>query len=131
MQKQFIKNPLQQTGDRIKTIHILIPKIRAEFYVRLKSFLNFEPEVNFEGYEFYVKDTVSNKIFSAALTSFGPGYFAKEDSQEIKLIIEAFHEQIFSDNLLLKDCKIEFEHDFGKSIFSCKNGIISELDIEE
>ena len=105
MQKQFVKNSVQQTRNRIKNIDIRIPKIRAEFYVRLTSFLNFEPEVSFEGYEFYIKDTVSNKTFSAALTGFGPGYFAKENSEEMKLIIEQFHKQIFDTSLVLKNSK--------------------------
>jgi len=131
MEKQFIKNPLQQTGDRIKNIDITIPKIRAEFYVRLTSFLGFAPEITEEGYEFYIKDTYSEKSFSAALTAFGTGYFAEENSKSFLVLIDDFNNQVFNPDLKLVDCSIEIEHDFGKSIFSCKNGVISEIDIEE
>jgi hypothetical protein len=131
MKSRYIYNPAKVTGDRVKSKDILIPKIRAEFYVRLFSLLKFEPEITYEGYEFYIKDTVTGMEFSAGLTGFGPGYFCKENSLELETIINEFDGQIFDSNLSLVNCQIEFEHDYGKSIFGCTGGEILESDIEE
>ena len=131
MKNRFIYNPTKVTGNRVKSKDILKPKIRAEFYVRLFSLLNFEPEISFEGYEFYIKDTITGLEFSAGLTGFGPGYFSKETSSGIESLIDEFDSLLFDVDLTLMDCQIEYEHDFGKSILSCVKGQIREADIHE
>ncbi|MFT6748063.1 MAG: hypothetical protein ACJAZ2_002421 [Glaciecola sp.] len=116
---------------RVKDISISLPKIRAEFYVRLVSVLGYEPSIIDEGYEFYLKDKVSGKVFSAALTGFGPGYFAADKSEETLAIVEELHAIVFAPSLDLKDCKTEYEHDFGKTILGHENDEIIEIDIDE
>ena len=117
--------------NRVKDISISLPKIRAEFYVRLFSILGCQPSMSFEGYNFFILDKVSGKVFSAALTGFGLGYFAPDKSEETLAIVEELHAVVFAPELDLKDCKTEYEHDFGKTILGNENGEIIELDIEE
>ena len=117
--------------ERVKDISITLPKIRAEFYVRLVSVLGCEPSMADEGYDFFIKDKVSGKVFSAALTGFGPGYFAPDKNEETLAIVEELHAIVFAPSLDLKDCKTEYEHDFGKTILGYENGEIIEIDIDE
>jgi len=129
MKNRFIYNSNKTSGQRVKDKNLQLPKIIAEFYVRLASLLGQEPEVRFEGYESYIKDPVTGIEFSAGLSGFGPGYFCNEDSPEALRIIDEFDKVLFSDGLNLVDCRMEYFHDFGKTILSCKNGVISKLDI--
>jgi hypothetical protein len=120
-----------QSQKRIRDISIIQPQIRSEFYVRLFSLLKTLPEITDEGYEFFIQDTVSGLKFSAGLTGFGPGYFATKETNEVKQLIERFHSSLFNSSLELNDCKIEFEHDFRKTILGYENGKLIELDITE
>ena len=116
---------------RVKSKDLQTPKIRSEFFVKLFSLLKFDPEIIYEGFEFYIKDTVSGIEFSAGLNGFGPGYFCSENSTESISIINEFDEEVFSENSILLDCSLEYVHDFGKTILSCSAGEINELDIED
>ena len=116
---------------RIKEVNILLPNIRAEFYVRLYTLLEVQPEVIEEGYEIFIRDTVTGKEFSAGLTGFGPGYFANENSGEMIALVTQFHESLLRDLPELKDCQLEIEHDFGKSVLGCKNGQVFAQDLED
>jgi hypothetical protein len=120
-----------RSRNRVKEISILIPKIRAEFYVRLFSLLKSDPEVSEEGYEFFIKDNQTGKEFSAGLTGFGVGYFASENTTEILELISTFHNYLFQEFTELKECRIEIENDYGKSIFGYENEKIIEVDIED
>ena len=120
-----------KTRSRVIDLDIMKPKIRAEFYVRLFSLLQTKPENSFEGYEFFIKDTETGLEFSAGLTGFGVGYFAENNSKETIENINKFNDYLFNQLIELKDCKIELENDFGKSIFGFENGKIIEIDIEE
>jgi len=116
--------------ERVKDISTSLPKIRSEFYVRLFSILGREASMGFEGYEFLIKDKVSGKVFSTALTGFGPGYFAPDKSEETLAIVDELHAIVFAPLLDLKDCKTEYEHDFGKTILGHENDEIIEIDID-
>lgn len=131
MDIRYICNHWKVTGDRIQEKNISTPKIRAEFYVRLFSFLKFNPEITNEGFEFYITDTVTGLEFSAGLTGFGAGYFCDDDSDETIAVITDLDKQVFNPKLSLVPCQIEYKHDFGKSILGCDNGEIVELDVEE
>ena len=131
MNNRFLNNPNQGNGPRIFDKGIQTPKIRSEFYVRLFSFLQFEPQINFEGYEYFIKDSVSGIEFSAGLNGFGPGYFCKENSEEVLSLITEFDSMVFNEKLNLLDCKMEYFHDFGKTILACSEGQITEIDLEE
>lgn len=120
-----------KTRSRVIDLDIMKPKIRAEFYVRLYSLLKTKPEESFEGYEFFIKDAETGLEFSAGLTGFGVGYFAENNSTKTIEIINKFNDLLFNQFLDLKDCKMELENDFGKSIFGFENGKIIEIDIEE
>jgi hypothetical protein len=69
--------------------------------------------------------------FTAGLNGFGPGYFSKENSTEMVKLINEFDELIFSQNLSLLDCQIEYYHDFGKTIVGYAKGEIVELDFDD
>jgi hypothetical protein len=131
MSTRFIYNASKNTGDRVLSKDMSQPKIMAEFYVRLFSYLNVEPEIAYEGYEFYIKDSETGKEFSAGLTACGPGYFSNDTSEELKKIVEEFDKAIFNESLVLKNCKIEIEHDFGKSILGFEDGDVIEIDLGE
>ena len=133
MTKRFIKSTNTNLGkqERIKDVSIIILKIRSEFYVRLHSLLDFDPEISDEGYEFFIRDIETGKEFSAGLTGFGPGYFAQDKSTETIDLVSQFHEFLFREFTDLKECKIEIEHDFGKSVFGYHNNELIEVDIEE
>jgi len=111
-----VKCPNFKSFTRIKDVSIIIPQIRAEFYVRLFSFLGTEPEVTNEGYEFFIEDKLTGHNFSAGLTGFGPGYFAANETAELKQLVEDFHQNLFNAKLNMRKCKMEYQHDFGKSI---------------
>lgn len=133
MQARYIENisPYWQSS-RLKSKDLFIENIFAQFYVRLYSFLNFYPQITFEGYEFHIKDTKTGLDFSAGLTGSGPGYFGNPFSFGLNDLIEEFDQELFSEELKLLDCEIAFEHDFGKTILGCKNGIVfkkEEVDI--
>jgi hypothetical protein len=131
MNERFQHNnrPSFQSFTRIKDVSIIIPQIRAEFYVRLYSLLEIEPEVTDEGYDIFIEDVLTGKSFSAGLSGFGPGYFAVDESAAIKQLIEDFHDTLFNTKMEMKDCQMEFEHDFGKTILGFKNGKLIEQDI--
>mgnify|MGYP003610354716 CR=1 FL=1 len=116
---------------RVIDLDISKPKIRAEFYVRLYSLLKTKPEKSYEGYEFFIKDKQTGLEFSAGLTGFGVGYFAKDNSRKTIETINRFNDFLFDEFSDFKDCKIEVENDFGKSIFGYEKGKIIEIDIEE
>jgi hypothetical protein len=120
-----------RTRSRVIDLNIMTPKIRAEFYVRLYSLLNTKPEKSFEGYEFFIKDTETGLEFSAGLTGFGVGYFAENNSTKTIENINKFNDLLFNQFTQLKDCKIELENDYGKSIFGFENGKIIEIDVED
>ena len=120
-----------RTRSRVFDLDIMKPKIRAEFYVRLFSLLKTEPEKSYEGYEFFIKDLETGLEFSAGLTGFGVGYFSEDNSQKTIENINKFNEFLFNQLSELKDCKIELENDFGKSIFGFENGKLIEIDIYE
>lgn len=133
MTDRFVKsNSLNlRSRERVKEVSIIIPKIRSEFYVRLFSLLDCEPEISDEGYEFFIKDIQTGKEFSAGLTGFGPGYFATDKSTDTIDLVSEFHEFLFKELTGLKECKIEITHDFGKSVFGYQNNELIEIDIEE
>ena len=131
MESRFVKNNNRRTGDRIKDLSIIIPKIRSEFFVRLYTFVDTNPEVCYEGYEFFIKDKLTELEFSAGLTGFGIGYFCTEQSTVAKEIIELFHNELFKNTYEYKECKLEIQHDFGKTILGYENGNLIEIDIEE
>jgi hypothetical protein len=120
-----------RTRSRVIDLNIMTPKIRAEFYVRLYSLLNTKPEKSFEGYEFFIKDTETGLEFSAGLNGFGVGYFAENNSTKTIENINKFNDLLFNQFTQLKECKIELENDFGKSILGFENGKIIEIDIED
>jgi hypothetical protein len=99
MSSCFVINEFKNSGTRILDKNLLIPKIRAEFYVRLYSYLLFEPEIFYEGYEFHIKDLQSGIAFSAGLTGFGLGYFGAENSENTRGIISELDKLIFDSNL--------------------------------
>jgi len=115
-----------KTRSRVKDLDISIPKMRAEFFVRLYSLLNSQPEKSYEGYEFFIKDRKTGLEFSAGLTAFGVGYFAENNSAKMIQTIDKFNNFLFNNFKDLKDCKIEIENDFGRSIFGFENGKIIE-----
>jgi hypothetical protein len=127
----IIDNPKFSNSERILDINIMTPKIRAELFIRLYSLFESYPEISDEGYEFYIKDNQTEKEFSAALTGFGPGYFSKDKSEEMKQLVTEFHNKLFNSFSDLKDCKIEITHDFGKTILGYENDSIIEIDYEE
>ena len=131
MENRFEIGHTRKAGDRIKDISILLPKIRSEFFVRLYTLLNANPETSHEGYEFFIKDKVTGLEFSAGLTGFGPGYFCVDSSEKAREIVNLFHEILFNNLLELKDCRLEIEHDFGKTILGYENGSFLEIDEEE
>ena len=45
-------------------------------------------------------------------------------------MINEFHNDLFNELIDLKECRIEFEHDFGKSILGYENEKIIEIDTE-
>ena len=118
---RFIKSKFNNETERVLSLPIN-DKIHCEFYVRLNSLLGEPNQTNFEGFSYYIYDKEKNIHFSACLTGFGAGYFAKIDSKETKKIISDFHQNLYSNKLVLKECILEFEHDFGKSTFGFKNG---------
>lgn len=69
--------------------------------------------------------------FSAGLTGFGVGYFAENNSTKTIENINKFNDLLFNQFTQLKDCKIDLENDYGKSIFGFENGKIIEIDIED
>ncbi len=73
-----VKCPNYKSFTRIKDVSIIIPNIRAEFYVRLFSFLDTNPEVTDEGYEFFIEDKLTGHFFSAGLTGFGPQHLPSQ-----------------------------------------------------
>ncbi len=95
MEIRFEKSNNHRSGDRIKDLSILIPKIRAEFFVRLYSYFGTYPPLGYEGLEFFIKDKLSHLEFSAGLTGFGTGYFSEDTSDQAKEIIDLFHEDLF------------------------------------
>ena len=130
MEDRFEISKNKKSGYRIKDISIIIPKIRSEFFVRLYTLLNSNPESSNEGYEFFIKDKVTGLEFSAGLTGFGPGYFCADSSEKARETIEIFHETLFKLSKL-KDCKLEIQHDFGKTILGYENDSFVEIDEEE
>mgnify|MGYP000650335175 CR=1 FL=1 len=124
------KNDFKQLV-RVFDLDLLKPKIRAEFFVRLYSLFNIYPEINYEGYEFFIINKDSGIKFSAALTGFGPGYFAEDNSMITMEVIHNFNTFLFQEFNDLKSCRIEIEHDFGKSIFGFEKGNIFEMDIND
>jgi len=114
----------------VKALSIQTPKIRAEFFVRLYSLFGTNPEVSYEGYEFFIKDKITGLEFSAGLTGFGPGYFCADKSTGALEIIDLFHEELF--NIPdLKECNLEIEHDFGKTRLGYVHGSMIEIDEAE
>ena len=131
MLNRFEKNDNHKPGNRIKDISITIPKIRSEFFVRLYTYLETDPEVGYEGFEFFIKDTLTGLEFSAGLTGFGPGYFSTDNSDQAKDVVNLFHEDLFKNTTAFKECKLEIENDFGKTILGYENGNLIEIDEEE
>ena len=133
MKDQFIKTTSSnlRSRKRIKDISIIILKIRSEFYARLRSLLDTDPEISSEGFEFFIKDTQTGFEFGAGLTGFGPGYFSVNDSTESKEIVNSFHDRLFKEFSNLKECKLEIINDYGKTILGYNNGDFIELDIED
>ena len=91
--------------NRVKDINLGIPQIRADFFVRLFSLLGAEPEISFEGYDFFIEDNQNGKMFSAGLTGFGLGYFAADETEETKQMIDDFHDELFDAELKMKTCQ--------------------------
>jgi hypothetical protein len=131
MKYESINSQNLKTRSRVIDLDIMKPKIRAEFYVRLYSFLKTEPEKSYEGYEFFIRDKETGLEFSAALTGFGVGYFAKDNSTKTIENINKFNDFLFNHFSEFKDCKIQLKNDFGQSIFGYENEKIIEIDIEE
>jgi hypothetical protein len=131
MENRFEKNNNPKSGDRIKDISITIPKIRSEFYVRLYTYFETNPDEIYEGYEFFIKDKITGLEFSAGLTGFGPGYFSTDSSDQATEVVNLFHEVLFKNITEFKECKLEFQNDFGKTILGYKNGNLIEIDEEE
>jgi hypothetical protein len=131
MENRFEKSNNHKSGGRVKDISIIIPQIRSEFFVRLYTYFEADPDVSYEGYEYFIKDRLTGLEFSAGLTGFGPGYFSTDDSAQAKEIIDLFHENLFKNITDLKDCKLEIQNDFGKTILGYENGSLIEIDEEE
>jgi len=131
MPNRFEKSHNRKSGNRVKDVSILIPKIRSEFFVRLYTYFGTDPDVGYEGYEFFIKDNLTGLEFSAGLTGFGPGYFSADNSVQAKGIIDLFHEDLFKNITELKDCKLVIQHDFGKTTLGYENGSLIEIDEEE
>jgi hypothetical protein len=131
MEKRFIKSLTARSADRVKDLNILIPKIRSEFFVRLYTYFGTYPDVSSEGYEFFIMDKLTGLEFSAGLTGFGPGYFSADNSAQAKEVIDLFHEDLFKKVGELKDCKLEIQNDFGKTILGYDKGTFIEIDEEE
>ena len=129
MKERFKLNSKLEAGDRVKDINILLPKRRSEFYVRLYTLFNANPQVSYEGYEYFIIDTLTGVEFSAGLTGFGPGYFSSDHSVKVKDTIDYFHEILFKQSEF-KDCRLEMENDFGKTILGYENNGFIEIDEE-
>lgn len=121
MNSRFQITQFQKSNIRIKSLPISDDTF-CEFYVRLYSLLGKNPTLHFEGFTFQILDNENDFSFEASLTGFGAGYFAEEDNQKTKHILNEFNQALYSKNLALKDCSITYEHDFGETTFGYKNG---------
>jgi hypothetical protein len=131
MPNRFERSRNRSSGDRVKDVSILIPKIRSEFFARLYTYFGTDPEIGYEGYEFFITDKLTGLEFSAGLTGFGPGYFSADNSSQAKEIIDQFHEDLFKYITELKDCRLVIQNDFGRTILGYENGSFIEIDEEE
>jgi hypothetical protein len=131
MKNRFQNSNNQISGNRVKDISIILPRIRSEFLVRLYTLLNKNPEVSYEGYEFFIIDKLTGLEFSAGLTGFGLGYFCTDNSLQTMEIIDLFHNELFNGITEFKECKIEILHDFGKSILGFDGNSLIEIDEED
>ena len=89
----------------------------CDFYSKLYTILGIENEITDEGFSYYIKDNKTNIKFSAALTGFGAGYFGKKEDLAIVLEFEKIRKAATP-----IDYRLEYEHDFGKTILGAKNG---------
>ena len=94
----------------------------CEFYVRLYSLLGQDPQMRYEGFSFLIHDKKNDFYFEAALTGFGAGYFAENNTSDTQALVNEFHNMLYSDKLILKDCSLTNEHDFGTTTYAFHNG---------
>ena len=132
MQSRYISSSVNDFSEleKIFTMDLSFPKIRAEYYVRLHSLLETKGTPHYEGFEFIIHDIQTDTKFTLALTGFGLSYFAEKNSTEIQNCINEFNTYLFSEFNNLSECTFEYEHDFGKTILGCKNGEVFEIDEE-
>lgn len=125
---------LSKEHNLAKTRVVSLPTKQAvfcDFYVRLYAFLGEPSSVQFEGFTYTIYDQKNDFYFSAELNGFGAGYFAGDDTQSTKNYLKEFHAQLFASDLELKDCLLEYEHDFGRSVMGFAKGEIICREIEE
>ncbi len=118
---RYTKVTISKSNKKVKELPVN-ESVFCEFYVRLYALLGDPHQVGFEGFTYLIYDKEKDFYFSASLTGFGAGYFAADDSNKSKKLIEEFHASLYSEHLILKECSVEYEHDFGSTKFGFKEG---------
>jgi len=114
---RFVKTDSTGNAKRIKSLEIN-NDAHCEFFVRLYALFGEPNQVMFEGFTYKIHDTENDVYFSADLTGFGAGYFAKEDDAATQKIIREFEAVLYDEKLELKPCSMTYEHDFGQTTYT-------------
>ncbi|MFT5647036.1 MAG: hypothetical protein ACI976_001725 [Aureispira sp.] len=118
---RYTKTAISKSKEKVKRLPIN-EDIFCAFYVRLYALLGDPKQIDFEGFYYSIYDKENDFYFSANLTGFGASYSAADDSKRSKKLIEEFHALLFSEQLVLKECSLEYEHDFGVTKYGFKEG---------
>ena len=92
------------------------------FYVRLFALFGDPSQVGYEGFHYSIFDLEQQCYIQASLTSTGAGYWVPENHPAALSIVEALHQQLFDPAVVLKECSLTYEHDFGTTSFGYKDG---------
>ncbi|CAG5081521.1 hypothetical protein CRYO30217_01655 [Parvicella tangerina] len=116
-------------NEKIFDLEISNSNIISDALTRSFSLFNQLPTVINEGFVQPVIDKVNNIEFSIELNQFGLGYYAENNNENVQESIQKFHNTLFSPNLVLKECALTFESDFGSVTigYDGKNLIYEEV----
>ncbi|SKC12198.1 hypothetical protein SAMN05660477_03155 [Soonwooa buanensis] len=124
---QIVKSDLKESD--LETFELVeFGKIRNEsapmgdFLSRMWTNFGKPESVMFEGFNYFIKDTKTNVIFSVYFGASGPGYAAKKNDIE-KVKPRIYELEKILDNSKNSDCEEEIETDFGTYLCGAKNGI--------
>ncbi|WNJ17948.1 hypothetical protein [Pontibacter sp. G13] len=119
--QRYIHKDLQGASQSVLSLPVS-NEVFCEFFVRLYSLLGESYAIMYEGFVFGIYDQQADVSFSAGLSGFGASYYAQDGSDQMRELIRAFHDNLYSAELELKPCMIEFGHDFGTTTLGYQAG---------